>query len=158
RDCVVFGVAESDERRSHTSFCGKSISRPRQDQKWFATLFFTNIDVAPAHCFADPGAERFCHCLLARETRSQMALWEFHRHRIFNLTVCENATQKAISKSLDGMLDAGPFDTIDANANYAHFVRGAEPYAFVGRALRLPCPEMATEAVALQFCRRVPCS
>jgi hypothetical protein len=36
----------------------------------------------------------FCHCLFARETRSQMALREFHRHRIFNFTICENAMQK----------------------------------------------------------------
>ena len=63
RDRVVFCVAEGDERRSHTTFCGKSFGGSRKKQKGFAALFFADVNVAPAHRFAYSGTERFCHCL-----------------------------------------------------------------------------------------------
>src|SRR4030095_12884556 len=119
-DCIIVGVTENDQRRSYAPFCCKSFGRSRKNQKGFAALFFANIDVAPAHRFAYPGAERFCHCLFARETCSQMALREFHRHRIFNLTICEHAMQEPVSESFDGTLDARAFDNINANTNHAH--------------------------------------
>lgn len=121
-------------------------------------MFFLDVDVAPTHGFADPGAERFCYRFLAGETRSQMALREFHRHRIFDFTICENAMQETISETLHGTLDPRALDNIDADADHAHFVTQAERPCVVGQALRLPCPAMATGAVALQFCPRVQCS
>jgi hypothetical protein len=120
RNCIILRVAESDERGSDSPSCGKSISRSRKNQKWFAAFFSTNVDVAPAHCLAYPGAERFGSRLLTGESRSQMTLRKFHRHRIFNFTICENAPQKAVSELLYGMLDAPALDNIHADTNYAH--------------------------------------
>src|SRR4029077_523735 len=94
----------------------------------FAALFLADINVPPAHRFADPGAERFCHCLLARETRSQMAFREFHRHRIFNFPIREDAMQKPVSESLDGMLDARAFDHINADADHTHLMETVGPF------------------------------
>ncbi len=50
-----------------------------------------------------------------------MTLWEFHRHRIFNFTVRENAMQKTISESFNRMLNARTLDKIDTDANYTHW-------------------------------------
>src|SRR4029077_4837654 len=133
-----FSVAESDESRSDAPFCGKSFRRPRKNQERFAALFFANIDVAPAHRFADSGAERFRHCFFARETRGQMAFREFHRHRIFNFTICEDSMQKSVSESLDRTLDARAFDHINADTDHAHAFIWTEQPAVARQALRLP--------------------
>jgi len=79
-----------------------------------------NVNVAPAYGFAYSGAESFCNRLLAREPRSQMTLREFHRQRVFNFAGCENAMKKAISESVEGMLDALTFDNIYSDTYHAH--------------------------------------
>jgi hypothetical protein len=151
----MFGVAESDESRSYAAFRSKCLRRPRKDEKRFAAFFFSNVDVAPAHGLADPGAERFCHRFFSSETSSQMARRKFHRHRIFNFTLGKNAMQKTISKSVNRTLNARALDKIDANTDHAHFARWSERRRIVGQALRLPGRTRATEAVALQFCGNV---
>src|SRR5215471_20244446 len=116
----MFRVTERDERRSDAAFRGETFGRPRKNEKRFAALFLADIDIAPAHRFADPGAESFCHCFFAGETRSQMSFREFHRHRIFDFTICEDAMQESLSESLDRMLDARTFDHINAYTDHAH--------------------------------------
>jgi hypothetical protein len=49
-----------------------------------------------------------------------MARRKFHRHRIFDLTIRKNAMQKAISKSVNGTLNASALNKIDTNTDYAH--------------------------------------
>jgi hypothetical protein len=136
-DRVMFGVAERDQCRSYASLCGKCFGRSRKSQKWFPAFFFANVDVAPAHCLANACAERFCHRFLSGETRSQMARREFHRHGIFNLTIRKHAVKKAISKSVNGTLNARALHKIDTDSNYAHFATRTERPGIVGQALRL---------------------
>src|SRR6266542_4246476 len=64
-DRVVFSMAERDQGRNYASLCGECFGRSRKDKIRLAALFFSNVDVAPAHCFANTSAERFRHCLLA---------------------------------------------------------------------------------------------
>src|SRR6266567_465188 len=98
---VTFGMAESYKGAGYTPFCGKLLRWSRKYEKRFAAWLFANIDVAPAHCFANPGAECFRNGFFRRKPRSQVACREFHRHRIFNLAVGENTVKKAITKTLD---------------------------------------------------------
>src|SRR4030095_7064723 len=86
-DRVMFGMAESNESRRDTTLCCELLRRPGKDEKRFAAGFFADVDVAPAHGFADSGAECFRNSFLRCETRSQMACREFHRHRIFDFTI-----------------------------------------------------------------------
>src|SRR5262249_23186476 len=127
RDSIIFSVAEGDKCRRDASFCRISFGRPCKNQERFAALSFAYIDVAPAHRFADPSAEGFCHRLFASETRSEMSFREFHRHRILDFTVCENAVQKPIPESLDRTLDPRAFDHINADTNNAHKSSGPVP-------------------------------
>src|SRR4029077_19923539 len=46
RQCVMFGVAESDQRGCNTALYGKLLRGSRKKQKRFATLFFPNVDIA----------------------------------------------------------------------------------------------------------------
>jgi hypothetical protein len=117
---VMLCVAKGDQSRSYAASCSKLMRRPRKYEKGLTAFFFPNIDVAPAHCLADACAERFCNRFLSRETRSQMARREFHRHGIFDLAISKNAVKKAISKSVDGMLNARALYKIDTDAYYAH--------------------------------------
>src|SRR5207245_10360431 len=100
-DRVMLGMAESNQGRSDAALCSKLLRWSGTDKKRLAAVFFPTVDVAPAHCFANTSAERFCHCLLASETRSQMARREFPRHGVFNLAVCENAMQETVSETID---------------------------------------------------------
>ena len=150
---MMFGVTESNQRRSHAPPCGKCFGWTRQDKERFAALFSSDIDVAPTHRLANPGAERLCHSFFPSKTRGQMALREFHRHGIFDLAGGENAMQETISEPLHGALDSCTLDNIDADTDHAHFVRPAGRAGIVGQAHRLPGHATATEAVALQFYR-----
>src|SRR5437763_1619747 len=58
-DCVMFGMAKSDQCRSYAAFCHKCFGRPRKNEKRLTAFLFLNVDVAPAHCLANAGAERF---------------------------------------------------------------------------------------------------
>jgi len=49
-----------------------------------------------------------------------MSLRKFHRHRIFNLAIREDAMQESISKSLDRTLDARTFNHINADTDHTH--------------------------------------
>src|SRR5439155_26396103 len=97
----MFGMAESNKGGGYTPFCGEFLSRSGKDQVRFAAWLFLNIDVAPAHRFADPGAERFRNSFFRREARSQMPRRKFHRHRILNLTIGEDTAEKSVAKPVD---------------------------------------------------------
>src|SRR6266567_1141447 len=97
---VMFVMAESNKGRSYAAFCGKLLRWSRKYEKRFAAGLFANIDVAPAHRFADAGAECFRNGLLRRKPRSQVARWAFHRHRLFNLALGENAMKKSIPNTV----------------------------------------------------------
>src|SRR4029450_3412311 len=56
-----------------------------------------------------------------------MAFRKFHRHRILNFAIRENAMEEPISESLHGMLNARAFDHIHANADDAHESSGSAP-------------------------------
>src|SRR5437764_15288442 len=49
-----------------------------------------------------------------------MARREFHRHGIFNLTVCENAMQETVSETINGTLNARALYKIDTYTDHAH--------------------------------------
>src|SRR5438034_11589581 len=87
----------------------------------FAIAFFPDVDIAPAHCLPNARAERFCHGFLAGKARSQMSFWKFHRHRIFDLAIRENAMQKTITESIDGTPNTHALDKIYADTNHAHW-------------------------------------
>src|SRR5713101_1475851 len=97
----MFGMAESNKSGGYTPFCGEFLRWPGKYKKRFAARLLSNIDVAPAHCFADAGAERFRNSFFRCETRSQMSRGKFHRYRILNLAVGENTAEKSIAKSVD---------------------------------------------------------
>src|SRR5207249_6306013 len=107
--------------------------------------FFPDVDVAPTHRFAYPGAERFCHGFLAGKARSQMSFRKFHRHRIFDLAIRENAAQKTITESIDGTPNTHALDKIYTDTNHAHLelsshlrsclALGSPPLPFQGRGL-----------------------
>jgi len=59
RHRVMLGMAESDEGGSYAALCGKLLRWPRENEKRLATWFFLNVDIAPAHRLANPGAECF---------------------------------------------------------------------------------------------------
>jgi hypothetical protein len=117
---VVFGMAERDQGRSYAALCGKCFGRSGKNQKRFATGFFSDVDATPTHRFAYPGAERFCYRFLPGEARSQMALRKFHRHRVFDFAIRENAMQKPISESINGTPNARALHKIDTNPDHAH--------------------------------------
>src|SRR5882724_12134816 len=117
---MMLGMAKRDECGSDSASCREVLSRPGQNKEWFAARLFLDVDVAPTHCFADAGAECLGNSLFCRETRSQMASREFHRHRVFNLAVGENTLEKTIAKSIDRSLDPRALDKIDASTDHAH--------------------------------------
>src|SRR5260370_28221227 len=96
----MFSVAQGNKGRSDTALRCKFLRRTRKDEKWLATWFFSNVDVAPAHGLANAGAECFGDGFFRGKTRSEMPRWEFHRHRIFNLTIGKDAVQKPIAKAI----------------------------------------------------------
>ena len=147
----MLGVTKCDQRGNNAAPCSKLLRWPRKNEKRFTTFFFTDIDITPTHCLADSGAERLRHCFLRSEARSQMALREFHRHRIFDLAIGKNAVQKTISESINGMLNACALDQINADANYAHFATRTDRPGIVKQALRYRVLRLATGAVALQI-------
>src|SRR5213596_932374 len=49
-----------------------------------------------------------------------MARREFHRHRIFDLTVRKDAMKKTVSKSINGTLNARALYKIDTYTDHAH--------------------------------------
>src|SRR5260370_35579104 len=97
----MFGMAESNERGSYAVLCGEFLCRSGKDQVRFAARLLSNIDVAPAHCFADAGAQVFRNSFFRCETRSQMPRRKFHRRRILNLTIAKDAVEQSIAKPLD---------------------------------------------------------
>jgi 2-polyprenyl-6-methoxyphenol hydroxylase-like FAD-dependent oxidoreductase len=78
RHRVLLGMAESNESRRDTTLCREFLRRSRKDEERLAAWSFTDVDVAPADCFADSSAECFRDSFLRCEARSQMARWEFH--------------------------------------------------------------------------------
>jgi hypothetical protein len=118
----MLSMTECDQGRSYAALLSKIFGWSGEDKEWFAALFFPDVDIPPAHCFADTGAERFCHRFLSGEARSQMPLWEFHRHRVFDFAIRENAMQKTISESINGTLNARALHKIDTDSNHAHEV------------------------------------
>lgn len=116
----MIGVAERDECGGYAAFCGQFLGWSGEDEKRFAARFFLDVDVAPAHRFANAGAERFGDGFFSCKPRSQMASGKFHRHRILNFAIGENAMKKAFAKTIDRVLDARAFHQVDANAEHTH--------------------------------------
>src|SRR5213594_332933 len=145
RHCVMLGVTKCNQRGSDAPFCSKLLRWPRKNQERFAIAFFPDVDIAPTHRFAYPGAERFCHGFLAGKARSQMSFWKFHRHRIFDLAIRENAMQKTITESSDGTPNTHALAKIYTDTNHAHLelssrlrsclALGSPPLPFQGRGL-----------------------
>src|SRR5215469_5836778 len=113
RHRVMLSVTECDQRRGDAPLCSKLQRWTAQNQKWFAARFFLDVDVAPTHRLADASPECLRNSLFCRETRSQMTSRELHRHGVFNLAVCKNASEKTIAKSIDGSLNAVTLDKIN---------------------------------------------
>src|SRR5437868_15490607 len=101
RDGVMFGVTKSNQRRHYAAFCGKFLRRSRKNEKRFATRLFADVDIAPAHCFADAGAECFRDSFFCRKPGSQMARRKLHRHRVFDLAISEDAVEKPVAEAVD---------------------------------------------------------
>jgi hypothetical protein len=120
---VIIGVAEGDECGRYAAFPGQFLRGAGKDKKWFSTWFFADVDVTPAHRFADAGAECFGYRFLSGEARGQMSRRKFHRHGIFDFLVGENAMKKAFAETIERMLYAGDFDKINADAEHTHLER-----------------------------------
>jgi hypothetical protein len=127
----MISVAEGDERGSHAAFRGQFLRGAGKHKEWFSIWFFADVDVAPAHRFADAGAECFGDGFFPSETRGQMARRKFHRHRILNFAIGENAMKKAFAEAVDRVLDARAFHQVDTNAEHAHLEH--EPRATLPR-------------------------
>src|SRR5437667_7205253 len=100
-DSVMFGVAKGNQRRHYAAFCGKFLRGSGKDEKWLATRLFADVDIAPAHCFADAGAERLRDSFFRRKPGSQMARRKLHRHRVFDLAISEDAVEKPVAEAVD---------------------------------------------------------
>src|SRR5215216_2576829 len=105
----MFGMAESNESRCDPTLYCEFLSRPGEYKERFAAGLLANVDVAPAHCFADSSAECFRDSFFRCESRSQMARREFHRQRIFDFAIGENTVEKSIAETVDRMLNARAF-------------------------------------------------
>src|SRR6266480_2566196 len=116
----MFSMAESHESRSHTARYREFMRWTRKDEKRFAARFFADVDVTPAHCLSDAGAECLRDCFFRCEARSQMSRREFHRHGICDLAVRENTMKKSITKPINGMLNASALDKINTDADNTH--------------------------------------
>jgi hypothetical protein len=120
----MVGMTERDERGSYTAFGRQFLRWTGENQEWFATRFFADVDVAPAHCLPDAGAERLGHGFFAGKSRGQMASGKFHRHGILNFVFGENAMEKTFTEAVDRVLNPRAFHQIDADSEDAH-VRAA---------------------------------
>src|SRR6266478_5607579 len=120
RDGMMFGVAKGDESRSDAALCREFLRWSREDQKRFAAWFFFDVDVAPAHCLPNAGAECFRHRFLRRKTGSQMARWKFHRHGISNFALSKYTMKEFFAETLKRALDSPAFDEIHPNAKDTH--------------------------------------
>jgi hypothetical protein len=119
----MIGVAERDQRGSHAAFRCQFLCGAGEHKEWFSTWFFADVDVAPAHRFANAGAECFGDGFFPSETRGEMARGKFHRHRILNFAISENAMKKAFAEAVDRVLDARAFHQVDTNAEHIHLGR-----------------------------------
>src|SRR5206468_7861613 len=82
---------------------------------------------------------------------------EFHRHGIFNLTVCENAMQETVSETINGTLNARALYKIDTYTDHAHLelskrlatclTRTVSPLPSQGRGQGEGCVHLAIRAV-----------
>src|SRR6184192_1050562 len=97
----MFGVTKGDKGRRHRTLPRQFLRRPRENEKRFAAWFFLNVDIAPAHRLANPGAECFRNCLFRSETRSQMARWKFHRHGIRDFAIGKYTMEEFFAKTLN---------------------------------------------------------
>ena len=97
----MLGVAEGNERGNYAALGREFLRGSGKDEKRLAVWFFPNVDVAPAHCFADAGAESLRNRFFRRKPRGQMTRRKFHRHGIFNFAISEDAMKKAISEAID---------------------------------------------------------
>jgi len=147
RHCVMLGVTKCDQRGSLSALSSKFLRWPRKNEKRFTTLSFLDIDIAPTHCLADSGAEGLCHRFLGSKTRSQMALWKFHRHRICDLALRENAMQKTIAESINRTPNARALHKINTDAENAH-----ESIEFA--TMSSAGPKRREDALALQKLRK----
>src|SRR5579884_3938355 len=126
RHGVVLGVAQSNKRSGNTTLRGKLFRWPGKNNKWFAARFFLNVDVAPAHRFADARAERLGNRLFRRKARSEMARRKFHGHRVCDLAFGKDALEKTIAKTLQRALNARTLNKVNACANHAHAFTNSE--------------------------------
>src|SRR5947207_1727488 len=86
-----------------------------------------------------------------------MARREFHRHGVFNLTVCENAMQETVSETINGTLNARALYKIDTYTDHAHLelskrlatclTRTVSPLPSQGRGQGEGCVHLAIRAV-----------
>jgi len=116
----MIGVTERNQGGSYAAFRGEFPGWPGENKEGFAAWFLADIDVAPAHCLTNAGAECLRNSFFAGETRGQMARRKFHRHRILDLALGKNAMKKAFAETVKRMLNARTFDQIDADADDAH--------------------------------------
>src|SRR5437667_10926438 len=97
----MVGVAQSNQRRCHAPFRGQFLRGSGENQERFAAFFLANVDIAPAHRFADSSAKRFGDRFLSRKSRSQMTRWKVHRHRIFDFALAKNAAEKFFAETIE---------------------------------------------------------
>lgn len=116
----MFCMAKANERRSAAAALEELLSLAGENEVGLAARFFAHIDLAPAHGFANARAEGFGDSFLGGEARGQMPGRKFHRHRVFDLALRENAMQESFAKTIERMLNAGAFDQVHPDAYNAH--------------------------------------
>src|SRR2546422_11211309 len=117
---MMIGVAECDERMRYAPLRSKLLRGSGKDKKRFAAGFSSDVDVAPTHGFADSGAEGLRHSFLSSKSRGEMSRGKFHRHRILNFAICEDAMKKTVAKTIERMLNARAFNEINTDADHTH--------------------------------------
>src|SRR6185312_1380285 len=95
---MMVGVTESDQRVAHAARFCQIFGRSRENEKRFATWLLLNVDISPAHGFADTGAKGLRNRLFGRKSRCQMSSRKFHRHGVGDFPFGEDAAKETVAE------------------------------------------------------------
>jgi hypothetical protein len=115
----MVGVAEADERMENAARSGEIGGGAVQEDVGLAGFFALYFDISPADLPPDAGAESLRDGFLRGEASAVVSGGKGHGGTVIALSLGEDAAQETLAESIDGGLDAGGFDDIDADAEDA---------------------------------------